>query len=44
MIQGTVIVADIQKGFEEAEKIINTDFSDRFEVKFTKTRSLRVPF
>lgn len=41
MIQGTVIVADIQKDLEEAEKIIKTDFSDRFEIKFKNPKPTR---
>jgi hypothetical protein len=41
MIQGTVIVADIQKDLEEAEKIINTDFSDRFKIKFKNPKPTR---
>ncbi len=41
MIQGSVIVADIQKDLEEAEKIIKTDFSDRFEVKFKNPKPSR---
>jgi hypothetical protein len=41
MIQGNVIVADIQKDLEEAEKIINTDFSDRFAVKYKNPKPTR---
>jgi len=41
MIQGHVIVADIQKDLDEAEKIIKTDFSDRFQIKFKNPQPTR---
>jgi len=41
MIQGNIIVADFQKDLEEAEKVIKTDFSDRFEIKIKNPKPTR---
>ncbi len=41
MIQGTVIVADIQKDLEEVDKIMAADFSNRFKEKFEDPKPSR---
>ncbi len=46
MIQGPVIVADIQKDFDEVEKIMKKDFSKRFKEEYDNpnpTRSILSP-
>lgn len=41
VIQGSLIVADIKKDFDEVNKIMEKDFSDRWKKPFTKPRQSR---